>query len=78
MKREDLVTINEAAEIKGVSRQAIHAAIRTGRLGYIEVTTIAKRIEPKALAAFKINPNMQLAGRKPKRRNGGRPRKVAA
>jgi predicted site-specific integrase-resolvase len=53
----NLITINEAAKLKGVSRQAIHAAIEAGRIECVEVVTKSKRITPKALAAFHPNPN---------------------
>lgn len=63
MAKNGLLTIAEAARIKGVSRQAIHAAIKSGRLSVVQVGSIALRIEPKTLAAFNINANKQNAGR---------------
>jgi len=66
MNREDLITINEAAKLKGVSRQAIHCAIAAGRLPVIEreLTIVQKLITPEDLETFKPNPNMKRAGRK--------------
>jgi hypothetical protein len=72
MKTGILLTINEAATIKGVSRQAIHAAIEAGRLEFIEVPAVSKRIAPDVLAAFKVNPKMKLSGRKPSKRTSSR------
>lgn len=60
-----LITIIEAAKIKGVSRQAIHAAIKTGRLAIVEVPTTIVRITPEALAAFTPNPKRQQCGKRP-------------
>jgi hypothetical protein len=58
------VTINEAAEIKGVSRQAIHAAIKVGKLETITVDVPHQRVTVKSLNQFQPNPNMKRAGRK--------------
>lgn len=64
VKPVKLLTVNEAAEIKGISRQAIWAAINTGRLSTIMVDMPNVRITERALAAFQPNPNMQRSGRK--------------
>jgi predicted DNA-binding protein (UPF0251 family) len=64
MKRDDLITVNQAAKMKGVSRQAIHAAIKTGRLKAIEIVTKSHRITPEALEAFTPNPKRQQCGRR--------------
>jgi hypothetical protein len=61
MKRTDLITVNEAAKRKGVTRQAIHAAIRSGRLPAIEVASVSLRIAPEVLAAFRIDRTRQRA-----------------
>lgn len=66
MNTDGLLTINEAAKIKEVSRQAIHAAIRRGELAAIDVMVPSKRISPKALEAFQPNPNMKRCGPKSK------------
>lgn len=34
---EDLITVTEAAKLRGVSRQAIHALIERGRLGSVNM-----------------------------------------
>lgn len=66
MNTGELLTINEAAEIKGVTRQAIHAAISDGRLEAIEVMLPSKRITRGALEVFQPNPNMKRCGPRPK------------
>lgn len=71
MQRQELITPNEAAVIKGVSRQAIHAAIEDGRLEFVEVKETVRRITPKALAAYKPNLKRQACGPK-KRKSGNR------
>jgi excisionase family DNA binding protein len=63
----ELVTITEAAELKGVSRQAIYAAIDAGKLKTVNTRVSAVRIRLDDLARFEVNPNMQRAGRKPNR-----------
>lgn len=64
MTKNGLMTVAEAARRKGVTRQAIHAAIKAGRLPVVQVGSIALRITPKALAALEMNPNKQSSGRK--------------
>lgn len=59
------VTINDAAKMKGVSRQAINAAIKSGKLLTITVDLPHKRIILSSLKKFEPNPNMKRAGRKP-------------
>ena len=34
---EDLITVTEAAKLRGISRQAIHALIQRGRLRSVEM-----------------------------------------
>jgi len=63
MSKNGLMTVAEAARRKGVTRQAIHAAIKSGRLAVVQVGSIALRIEPKALAALELNQNKQRSGR---------------
>jgi predicted DNA-binding protein (UPF0251 family) len=58
------VTINDAARLKGVSRQAIHAAIKAGRLKTITVDVPQTRVIASSLKKFEPNPNMKRAGRK--------------
>jgi hypothetical protein len=79
MKRNDLITVNEAARIKGCSRQAIHAAIKSNRLEAVSkpVESVVWLVSTKSLANLVINPNMRREGR-PARANGhkgGQPRK---
>lgn len=59
------VTINEAAALKGVSRQAINAAIKAGKLETITVEMPHTRVIVSSLNRFEPNPNMKRAGRKP-------------
>ncbi len=56
-----LISVNEAAKRKGVSRQAIHAAIASGRIDVIKrrVTLTKKLITVEALEAWTPNPNMK-------------------
>jgi len=63
MKASDLLTVNEAASIKGVTRQAIWAAIKAGKLATEEVSIPSVRIKRGVLAKLIINPNMQRSGR---------------
>ncbi len=67
MAKNGLLTIAEAAREKGVSRQAIHAAIEAGRLSVVQVGSIAIRIEPKTLAKFQVNVNKRRSGRPARR-----------
>lgn len=59
-----LLTVNEAAAIKGVTRQAVWAAIGAGKLATIIVDLPSTRIDPKALERWKVNPNMQRSGKR--------------
>lgn len=65
MAKSKYISVNEAARIKGCSRQAIHNAIQTERLVAIPETVekIEWKVCPKSLAQLKINPKMQQAGR---------------
>lgn len=58
------VTINDAAKMKGVSRQAINAAIKSGKLETVTVDVPHTRIVLSSLKKFEPNPNMKRAGRK--------------
>lgn len=57
------VTINDAARIKGVSRQAVHAAIKAEKLDIVIVEVPSKRITRKSLNQWQPNLNMKRAGR---------------
>ena len=63
MKRDDLVTINEAAEIKGVSRQAIHAAINDSRLEVVKVPSVKLMISLAALESYIPDQRLQATGK---------------
>lgn len=66
---QGLVTVAEAAKLKGCSRQAIHAAIKAGRIKGVAkiVETTLWKVDTRSLAGFIPNPNMRRNGR-PKRR----------
>jgi predicted site-specific integrase-resolvase len=68
------VTINEAAEIKGISPQAVRAAIKAGKLEVVQVDMPQERITRTSLNAFQPNPNMKRAGRKPANGKNGHKR----
>jgi len=59
------VTVNQAARIKGVSRQAINSAIRAGKLETVTVEMPHTRIVVSSLKKYEPNPSMKRAGRKP-------------
>jgi hypothetical protein len=61
------VTINDAAKIKGVTRQAVHAAIKSGKLATVIVEVPARMIVRQSLNHWHPNENMKRAGR-PKRK----------
>ena len=66
MARQKIITVNEAARIKGCSRQAIHAAIKSNRLEAVPQTVVKTewKVCPKSLAQLRINPNMRRQGRR--------------
>ena len=66
MTKRGLITVNEAARIKGVSRQAIHYLIKAGKLDAValKVEKIEWQVCPKSLAKVTINPNMKRNRRK--------------
>jgi len=68
------VTINEAAALKGISRQAIHAAIKSGKLETVTVEVPHIRVVMASLKKFEPNPNMKRAGR-PRNGSKSKPRK---
>lgn len=61
MKTVDLITVNQAAKIKGVSRQAIFAAIERGDLvpTIKKVMVRRKMLSRAALDNYQPNPNMK-------------------
>jgi hypothetical protein len=64
------VTINDAARLKGVTRQAVQAAIKAGKLATITVETPVRMIVRQSLNHWKPNDNMKRAGRP--RRDAGK------
>jgi len=70
MARDKFISVNEAAKLKGCSRQAIHYAISKGRLLYTTERVVVYKVSANSLAKLEINPNMQgnSAGR-PKRKD---------
>lgn len=65
------VTISEAAKIKGVSRQAINAAIKAKKLRVVMVDVPTRMVVRQSLNYWQPNHNMKRAGRP---RNGGKSR----
>lgn len=63
------ITVNQLAKAKGVSRQAVHAAIRAGKLETVTVEVPSVRVMVKSANAWKPNVNMKRAGRKPSNGN---------
>lgn len=63
----EILTVTEAAEIKGVSRQAIYTAIETGKLKATETKIAVVGIRRTELDKFQPNPRSV--------KNAGRPRK---
>jgi excisionase family DNA binding protein len=62
----DILTVSEAAEIKGVSRQAIYTAIETGKLKTTPTKVTVIGIRRSELDKFEPNPRSV--------KNAGRPR----
>ena len=50
MKRNGYITVNEAAKLKGCSRQAIHGAIKSERLEAKTVESVVWLVSVKSLA----------------------------
>lgn len=63
------ITINELARAKGVTRQAVHAAIKAGKLETVTVEVPSVRVLVKSANSWTPNENMKRAGR-PKNNNG--------
>ena len=49
---DQLLTINQAAEILEVSRATVYNLMNLGRLGFVRVSDGARRIDPKDLQAY--------------------------
>ena len=73
MTRKKYISVNEAARIKGCSRQAIHNAIQTNRLEAVAETVekVEWKVSVVSLARLVINPNMRRVGRLPANGNKG-------
>lgn len=69
------VTITKAAEMKGVARYAIHAAIKAGKLETVQVNVQQTRVVLSSLNGYQPNENMKQAGRP--RANGQKSRRAA-
>jgi predicted DNA-binding protein YlxM (UPF0122 family) len=67
MAKDRFISVNEAAKLKGCSRQAIHYAISKGKLLYTTERVVNYKVSANSLAKLVINPNMKRAGRPPKR-----------
>jgi len=63
----EILTVTEAADIKGVSRQAIYTAIETGKLKTTTTKVTVVGIRRSELDKFQPNPRSV--------KNAGRPRK---
>ena len=70
MAKRSKFTVNEAAKKLGVTRAAIHAAIRKGRLDYEWGETVqiikkkARLIPAKALSDYQVDLSHQERGKK--------------
>jgi len=56
--------VNEVAVLRGVTRQAVWAAIAAGRLQTVEIDVPSVRVPLKAAQSFTINPKRQEAGKR--------------
>jgi excisionase family DNA binding protein len=65
----EILTVTEAAEIKGVSRQAIYTAIETGKLKATSTNVAVVGIKRSELDKFQPNERSM--------KNAGRPRREA-
>lgn len=57
------VTVTEAAKIKGVTRQAVNAAIKAQKLSTIMVDVPIRMVVRQSLNHWQPNSNMKRAGR---------------
>lgn len=63
MARDKFISVNEAARLKGCSRQTIHNAISKGDLLYTTERAVVYKVSVNSLAKLEVNANMQRAGR---------------
>jgi predicted DNA-binding protein YlxM (UPF0122 family) len=68
VKKQKSYTITEAAKLLGISRQAVHEAIKNGLLdakwGEVIVTKKALFISEKSLNSYQVSTRHQTAGQK--------------
>lgn len=64
MKPEDLLSINEAARISGLSRQSIHAAIEKGKIETSVVMEPVRKVVRRSLEAYEPNEKRKNCGPK--------------
>ena len=65
-KREEWMSVVEAAKRLGVTRETIYQAIEAGRLKG-RLTTVTRkvwRIDPSSLSGFEVSPASQRAGKR--------------
>ena len=60
MKPAETIRINLAAKEKGCSRQAIHAAIKAGKLQAVKIPTVVYEVTRESLEKWHPNPKMQV------------------
>jgi predicted DNA-binding transcriptional regulator AlpA len=63
MARDRFISVNEAARLKGCSRQTIHSAISKGKLLYTTERAVVYKVSANSLAKLEINENMKRVGR---------------
>lgn len=63
MARDKFISVNEAAKLKGCSRQTIHHAIAKGSLLYTTERAVVYKVSVNSLAKLELNPAMKRAGR---------------
>jgi hypothetical protein len=68
VKKQKSYTITEAAKLLGVSRQAVHEAIKNGLLkakwGEVIITKKALLISEESLESYQVSTRHQTAGKK--------------
>jgi excisionase family DNA binding protein len=67
--RDEWLSVVEAARALGISREAIYAAVKEGRLkaGKKMVTRHVWRIDPESVASFQVSKSHQNRARRQKR-----------
>lgn len=72
MARDKFISVNEAARLKGCSRQTIHHAIAKGNLLYTTERAVVYKVSVNSLAKLQLNANMQGRTGRPARKESGR------